>query len=941
MPSSHALWDKDRSRRYSSGADVFAEIETLRSSPTPAAYRFEEREPDPVFGRDHELQKLGDLLGSALERRGTVVLIAGEPGIGKTSLTRNFVFSAQRRHPELIFARGSCIEQYGTGEAYLPFLDAVGSLLQGPRKARVIELLRTHAPTWCLQFPAIFSTSAMDQILREVTGASRDRMLRELGDGVVALASEMPLLLVLEDMHWADPASVDLLRHLAERARAHRILLLATARPEDIERNNPSLKKCYAEMHARSLCAEIALTTLSVKDFAQYLEAHFAPNAFPDDLAAMIHRKSEGHPLFATGAVQILVERGNLARENGAWKLAVPLSQLELDVPVTVRSMIEKKVALLTDDQRQTLQYASIEGEVFTSAVLGALLEADELELEERLDKISKGHRLIQTEGEEELPDGSLATVYRFSHALYQNFLYDQLLTKRKALLHRRAGEILERAYAGESGRVAGALATHFERGRDFEKAIRYLIDAGGTALSRYANTEAVAHFAHGLDLIDKLQEGQRAALQAMLLQKRAQALTALGQLVAAGVDYRAMRDTCRASGDQVNECRALIGICTVAFNARDVESMETFNPQARALAEQVGNETLMADANVAWAMYKMVSGSLLEAKTSFQKAIPTARRLNYRPAMVLGLTYEGILEFWHTDYAKAEALQVEACGLAEQARDGFYLALALYYLGLTRANLGRIGEAMVTMHEALDLAKRNNNALALSRVPNGIGWVWREIGNLSKAIEFNEGCVEVTQRTKAAEAEANALINLVYDYLEADLVSEAAGALERIHPLYEREKWKRWRFYGVRHSAARAQYGLARMDLDRAEEHARVVLTNAQANRVGKYTGIAHRLLGEIAAARGDANDAELAPSLSLQAFAEHPAPLIEWRTHASMGRLLAARNRPAEARESFARAAQIVEKLAASLSDPTQRANFLEMPAAREVIGAARLNR
>ncbi len=222
----------------------------------------------------------------------------------------------------------------------------------------------------------------------------------------------------------------------------------------------------------------------------------------------MIHGKSEGHPLFATGAIQILAERGDIVRAGGSWQLMQPVAQIELDVPVSVRAMIEKKVGLLSDAQRQALQYASIEGEIFTSTVLAALLEADELELEERLDVLGKVHQLIHVEGEEELPDGSVSTVYRFTHALYQNFLYGQLLRKRRVLLHQRAGETMERVYAGRHASVAGALATHFERGRDFAKAIVFLIQAGDTALSRYANTEAVTLFDRALGLVDKLPRG-------------------------------------------------------------------------------------------------------------------------------------------------------------------------------------------------------------------------------------------------------------------------------------------------------------------------------------------------------------------------------------------------------------------------------------------------
>jgi DNA-binding winged helix-turn-helix (wHTH) protein/tetratricopeptide (TPR) repeat protein len=914
-----------------------AEWEALRGSMVQSRTRREEREPEPVFGRERELSKLGELLQSAVDGVGRVALVTGEPGIGKTALAASFVYAARKRNPDLLLARGACVEQYGAGEPYLVFLDALGSLLRGPGGEGLVAMLRRFAPTWCLQFPAVFSSDALEQLQREAIGATKDRMVRELADAFAAFTEEAPVLLFLEDVHWVDPASVDMLRQLAERAGSQRLMILATARPEDIERGNPTLKKCYTEMHARGVCEETGLAALKAPDIAAYLDAHYSPNEFPPELVALIHSKSEGHPLFATGAIQLLAERGDIVRDNGAWRLKQPLSQIELDAPVSMRSMIEKKVSLLSDGQRQALVYASIEGEEFTSTMLAALLEADDLELEDRLHSIETVHRLIRVKGEEDLPDGSVTTRYRFSHALYQYYLYDQILSKRRVLLHLRAGQTLERIYGSQQARVAGALATHFERGRDFSKALTYLIQAGDTALSRYATAEALGHFTHGLDLIDKLPEEERLGRRSILLHKRAQAYMASGRLKEAKAEYAAMREVCRAAGNLEDECRALIGMTTAAHNLRELTDVELYGREAMALAERTGNQALVADAGLQWAIYLGVNGRLPEAQTHWDRCIPLARSSANRAALASGLTYQGVKHFWESEYEIAEATQLEAAGLAAEIRDGFYLPLALFYLGLTRANRGRFSEAMASLEEALELAKRNNNAVALSRVPNGCGWVWREIGDLGKAIEFNDGSVEFSRRFKAAEAESNALINLVYDYLLVGEPGKAAGALERVHSLYERERWNRWRFYEIRHQAAEAELRLVEGKLDRAGEHARVLLDNAGKYGVPKYIATARRLLGEIAALNGDHNTAEDELTRSLEPFAAHPMPLIEWRHHAALARLLASCGRPAAAREAFGRAEVLVQGLAGSIYDPALRDMFLETRSVREVVARA----
>src|SRR5260370_29604368 len=220
--------------------------------------------PSSAFvGREPALEKLEGFLRQAIDGAGRLVFITGEPGIGKTSLSDEFLRRARTKYQGLVVSRGRCVEQYVTGEAYLLFLDAVGALLDGPGRERLAAVMRTYAPTWCTELPAAFaSTGAFERLQQETIGATKERMMREMGDALGMFAASSPIVLLLEDLHWADPSSVDLLRHICQRISAQRLLIAGTFRPEDIERSNHPLKSYKAEMQAHHLCEEIALRSL-------------------------------------------------------------------------------------------------------------------------------------------------------------------------------------------------------------------------------------------------------------------------------------------------------------------------------------------------------------------------------------------------------------------------------------------------------------------------------------------------------------------------------------------------------------------------------------------------------------------------------------------------------------------------------------------------------
>ncbi|PYS81653.1 MAG: hypothetical protein DMF70_08970, partial [Acidobacteria bacterium] len=926
---------KNRDRRYPSASEFKDALRNLRGvsqqlfSGFAAAPVAAESNSASFVGREPELTKLNDLLRQTFEGSGQIVFITGEPGIGKTSLTDEFVRSSRRGYPGLLLSRGRCIEQYGTGEAYLPFLEAAGGLLSGTGRDQVANMFRTYAPTWCFQLPAAFATTgALEKLQQETIGATKDRMLREMGDALGALAAHAPVVLLLEDLHWADPSSVDLLRHLCQRIPSQRVLIVGTFRPEDLERTNHPLKNYKAEMQAHKLCEEIALGSLSQEHIARYLNAHFAPNDFPLGLSALIQQKTEGHPLFATSLLQFLTERGDIARANEHWSLARPLSELDLEVPESVRGMIHKKIYSLEEPQRRALAYASIDGEEFLSTVAAKLLDVDELELEEQLAHLEKVHRLITTVGEEDLPDGSLAIRYRFAHALYQNVLYDELVSKRRILLHRQAGEQLLRHYGKQAPRIAPQLAMHFERGRDFERAVEYLIQAADNASQLYANDEAAKHYSHALDLIERLPAEEQTKKRLIIYQKRGGVNLALSRFNEAVDDFTSMLEQAQTARDPAMESGALNALTLTLFYSHRLNEMAARAEEALAVAERAGSESLRVETMQLIGLKHLCYGELGEAKSVLDEVIRTARSVNHKPVLVSGLGWRGLLYFFQTEYERAEEMATEARRLASEIRDGFLLLLSIFVLGLTRGNMGRISEALATLNEGIKMGQRNGDRFWFPRLPNCIGWIHRELQDFDHALEYDHLGLDAGREHHVLEAEANSLINLGIDFDHTGKSEETLSRFHQAESIFERDAWFRWR-YNIRLQAGTCEHWLVQGDLEQASTYARRLLDVATRYETHKYVALGHKLLAEIALARGNLAETDAEFSVALEQLREYPAPLVAWKTYAVLGRLRLQSGDQSSAREAFSQAAAVVNSVATNINDEGLRQTFLNSAA------------
>ncbi len=470
-----------------------------------------------VLGREPELAKLRTWFERALSGDRQIVFITGEAGIGKTTLVEASLKQAVDL-PGIRIARGQCLEHYGAGEPYLPVLDAFSRLGRSAGGARIVEILRQHAPAWMAQMPSLIPPAERNAMQNHVVGATRERMLREMADALEALTAEAPLILVLEDLHWSDFSTLDLIAYLARRRDPAQLVVIGTYRPVEVILGEHPLKSVKRELQAHGLCQELPLEYLSEDAIAEYLSARFPCHQFSGRLARMIHRRTEGNPLFMVNVVEYLVDEKLIVENDGVWNLPVDLSYVELGVPENVRQLIEKQIERLSPDERIVLEGASVVGMECSSVAIAAGLDKPTEWVEQHCEELARRHQFLSPAWLVELPDGTITPRHKFNHVLYLEVPYRLIPPMRRSQIHHRIAERGVTIYGDRVSEIAAELAMHFEQSRDWPRALQYLTQAAENASHHSAHHEATTLASRGLEVLKALPETPERAKQEITL---------------------------------------------------------------------------------------------------------------------------------------------------------------------------------------------------------------------------------------------------------------------------------------------------------------------------------------------------------------------------------------------------------------------------------------
>jgi predicted ATPase/class 3 adenylate cyclase len=452
-----------------------------------------------LIGRKAELDRMTEAIQRLREGKGTICLIQGEAGTGKSRLVEELKSTLEMK--EIQWTEGHA-HAYSQNIPYFPLVDLLSRAWQieegdPPEKVRnkvetAIERLVAGKGDVVPYIGSLYSIS-----YPQIEGVSPEFWKRRLHDAVLtilsALVQRAPTIICLEDLHWADPSSLDLLRGILSEFR-HPALFLCVSRPPF------SLFTSHQMSGIRTDFEEVRLHDLSPSDTQDMLESLLKTTTIPVELKKFVHEKAEGNPFYMEEVTHSLIESETLIRDNGGWKLTKPIGTA--DLPPTVHGVISARLDRLETEMKRTLQEASVIGRAFLYDILKQITTLRN-QLDRCLGSLDQLD-LIQTRSLQ--PD----LEYIFKHAMTQEVVYNGLLKKDRQALHERIGCVMEGMFPDRLSELCETLAYHFKQGQSTEKAVDYLIQSGEKGLRRYAVEESHLYFKEAYDLLLSKEERTR-----------------------------------------------------------------------------------------------------------------------------------------------------------------------------------------------------------------------------------------------------------------------------------------------------------------------------------------------------------------------------------------------------------------------------------------------
>ncbi len=741
------------------------------------------------------LASLDRRLRAAVAGQSALVLIEGTSGIGKTSLAMAQQVPAQAVGAAFIVGR--CFEQGIT-----PF-GLWQDVVRSTQKS-------TAAPLNTL--PAPLGNGAEARSIQHLTQA--------LGDWLIACAAAQPLVIVLDDIHWADTDSLEVLHQLAGQLRHDPILFIATYRSEETQRGHP-LYRYLPLFHRHPTVETIRLNRLTRLDTGQLVAAYYGP--YHPQLADYLYQRAEGHPLFTIELLHNLMDQELLVQDSeGQW---LPPDQT-VPVPTLLQQVILQRVSRLGETAEKLLTHAAVVGETWPLDIVEHLADLPEDVLLNDLENTLKAD-LVRVVNEQD-------ETYRFSHGLIREVLYTQPLARRRKRLHERIGFYLE----NQDGRNAARLAHHFFEAENWEKALHYCLAAGEQAAKSFANHRAIDLFQKALESAQRSQPPITSRLHMDIYERLGQTHRVLDQQIEAETAFSRMRDIAHSAGDANAEGVALVNLVHVLVAQYQLDRAERTAQEAIKTAEQLENPQLLAQTHGSLGKVLLIRGQLEASSYYLDQYYHHSDVLKDSATQSDFLRQQAYLAVWAGRYTEAKTIAQQCLEQGLKSGNLLHITGGYQILSASQIEAGQYVEAYHHIRAILDQTDMTDPYHhQLARLLNQMGYLFLELGDASQALMWDQRALEASQVPKGIsryEMQRYSLLNISTDLLYLGRVDEAVEYAARFEAMKDAPDYAHFR-YQNRHFLLMSELHLAQNQYAQAIESAQQARSFAQSYGASK----------------------------------------------------------------------------------------------------------
>jgi len=756
------------------------------------------------IAREKQLDQLNACLQRALAGQGNVCFVSGEAGSGKTTLVTEFTRRALDQNQDLAVAVGQCDAETGAGDAHLPFReimaqltgDVESKLAQGAitkenasrlRKLLVLsgqalvdvgpDLIGIFVPGIGLatRIGGFVAEKAgwLDKLEKLVnkpkaepgdSGLKESHIFEQFANVLCQLSQKHPLVLVLDDLHWADEASISLLFHLGRRINEHKILLLGTYRSAEVAIGRAGerhpLEKVLAEFKRYFGDITVDLDQAVKQEGYEFVTAFLAsePHALRADFATSLYHHTGGHPLFTVELLRNLQERGDLVQdEQGRWIESGSLDWESL--PKRVEGVIQERIGRLQKELRQILTVGSVQGEDFTAEVIASVQQAEARDLVRRLgSELERQHKLVLSQGIQRLDlSGQRLSRFRFQHNLFRTYLYNELNESERTYLHEDVGNALETLYGDQADEVAVQLSLHFEIAGLNEKARHYLQEAGKQAAIRYANDEATDYFSRSLALTAENNLEQRYDL--LLLREKVYSLQ--GAREKQVEDLTQLEKLADILNDEHKKVQVALRQTANYLDTSKFSDAAASAQKAINLAIAIHDENLLARSYLFLGISKGRTDNFDESVEYLNKALAISEESNIDHVKQMSLNNLGIISLLKGDFEEGKAYLEKSLPISKKIGDRQGQGKTLNNIGALYHFQGNFEKAKEYWMEGVEIFNEIGDLRNEGLIIGNIGGIFYEQRDSDQAISYYEQSLKIGQQLEDQDGQSSALKNL------------------------------------------------------------------------------------------------------------------------------------------------------------------------------------